>query len=66
MSELLEWQHVSSAPFARDLELSVIDGHGTHSLVFPCRRIIGGWMKVESEERIDVHPTHWREWPQAK
>jgi hypothetical protein len=31
-------------------------------LVFPCRRILGGWMKVETKERLDVRPTHWRDW----
>jgi hypothetical protein len=36
------WQTVPSAPFDHDLELAVIDDDGTHSLVFPCRRIVGG------------------------
>ena len=57
------WQHVSTAPFDRDLELAVIDDDGPHALVFPCRRIHSGWMKVETKERLDVRPTHWREWP---
>jgi len=56
------WQHISSAPFDRDLELAVIDGDGPHALVFPCRRILNGWMKAETRERLDVHPTHWRAW----
>jgi hypothetical protein len=59
------WQHVSTAPFDRDLELAVIDNDGLHALVFPCRRIPSGWMKVETRERLDVRPTHWREWPNA-
>jgi hypothetical protein len=58
----MQWQPISTAPFGPDLELAVIDGDGPHALVFPCRRILGGWMKVESKEQIDVHPTHWREW----
>jgi hypothetical protein len=57
------WQQVSTAPFDRDLELAVIDDDGPHALVFPCRRILNGWMKVETKERLDVRPTHWREWP---
>ena len=57
-----DWQPVSNAPFNRDLELSVIDYDGTHALVFPCRRILDGWIKAETRERIDVQPTHWREW----
>jgi len=56
------WQTVPSAPFDRDLELAVIDGDGAHALVFPCRRIAGGWMKAQTRERLDVNPTHWREW----
>jgi hypothetical protein len=59
------WEHVSSAPFDRDLELAVIDNDGLHALVFPCRRIPNGWMKVETKERLDVRPTHWREWQSA-
>jgi hypothetical protein len=60
------WQQVSSAPFDRDLELAVIDDDGAHALVFPCRRILNGWMKVDTKERLDVRPTHWREWQGAK
>ena len=60
------WQHVSTAPFDRDLELAVIDDDGPHTLVFPCRRILSGWMKVETKERLDVRPTHWREWPEGQ
>lgn len=56
------WQDISTAPFDRDLELAVLDAEGPHALVFACRRIVGGWMKAETRERIDVHPTHWREW----
>jgi len=56
------WQLISTAPFDRDLELAVINYDGTHALVFPCRRVLGGWSKAETKERIDVRPTHWREW----
>ena len=56
------WQHISTAPYDRDIELAVIDGEGPHALVFPCRRISGGWMNVLTKERMDVRPTHWREW----
>ncbi len=56
------WRDISTAPFDRDLELAVLDGEGSHALVFPCRRTVGGWMKTGTRERIDVHPTHWREW----
>jgi len=60
------WQSVTSAPFDCDLELAVIDRDGPHALVFPCRRILGGWIKAETKERLDVRPTHWRQWPQKQ
>jgi hypothetical protein len=56
------WQPIASAPFDCDLELAVLDSDGPHALVFACRRILGGWMKMETRERLDVHPTHWRRW----
>jgi hypothetical protein len=58
----MEWQRIITAPFDRDLELAVIDADGAHALVFPCRRVLGGWMKSETKTRINVNPTHWREW----
>ena len=57
-----EWQPVSTAPFDRDLELSVVNYDGAHGLAFPCRRILNGWIKVETKERVHLQPTHWREW----
>jgi len=56
------WQTVANAPFGCDLELAVVDRDGPHALVFPCRRVTGGWTKSATGERVDVHPTHWREW----
>jgi hypothetical protein len=60
------WQPISNAPFDRDLELAVIDGDGPHALVFPCRRVLTGWTKSATKERVDVSPTHWRIWEPAK
>ena len=56
------WQPISTAPFEHDLELAVFDSDGPHALVFPCRRIPGGWMNAEPKKWIEVRPTHWREW----
>jgi hypothetical protein len=56
------WQPIASAPFDHDIELAVIDYDGAHALVFPCRRILSGWMNAETKERVEVHPTHWRRW----
>jgi GAF domain-containing protein len=57
-----DWQPISSAPFNRDLELAVINYDGIRTLVFPCRRILGGWIKSETKARTNVRPTHWRDW----
>ena len=60
----LPWRPVGvPAPFNADLELAVLDREGTHALVFPCRRILGGWVNATTKKRIDIQPTHWREWP---
>ena len=61
-ASLLGWHGISTAPFDRDLELAVLDTDGPHALVFPCRRILRGWVKAETRKIIDVRPTHWREW----
>lgn len=58
----LGWQAIASAPYDLDLELAVIDAEGPHALVFPCRHGLPGWVKAETGEGVDVHPTHWREW----
>lgn len=59
-----QWKPISTAPFDRDIEIAYIDGGGTHALVFPCRRILDGWIKAETKKRIEVQPSHWREWVQ--
>jgi len=59
----MEWKPISSAPFDRDLELAVFDTGGeVHALVFPCRSVLSSWIDAETKQRIDVSPTHWREW----
>lgn len=57
-----QWQPINTAPFDRDLELAVIDSGEPHALVFPCRRILNGWINAATKSRIEVQPTHWREW----
>jgi len=57
------WQPITTAPYEGELELAVIDEDGEHRLVFPCRRVEGGWLHAASGVRIDVRPTHWRTWP---
>jgi hypothetical protein len=58
----MAWQPISTAPFDGDLELAVRDDGDLHVLDFPCRRILGGWIKAATKERICVNPTHWRHW----
>jgi hypothetical protein len=58
----IEWEPIATAPFDRDLELAVIGYDGAHALVFPCRRILGGWMNAKNKVLVRVYPTHWREW----
>jgi hypothetical protein len=56
------WQPISTAPFDRDLELSVFDDDEHHAVGFPCRKIPGGWLNAESKRWVPIRPTHWREW----
>ena len=58
----MEWQLITTAPFDRDLELAVIEGGEVSALVFPCRRVLRGWVKAKTSASVNVHPTHWREW----
>jgi hypothetical protein len=60
------WLPIATAPFGRELELAVIDDDGVHALVFPCRRSLAGWIRGSTKERLDVSPTHWREWDSAR
>jgi len=56
------WQLISTAPYDKDLELAVVENAHIHALVFRCRRSAAGWINAATGRRIDVHPTHWREW----
>ncbi|WP_298108911.1 hypothetical protein [Bradyrhizobium sp.] len=61
-SVAMEWQTIRTAPFGRDLQLAVIKAGGVYALIFPCRRVLRGWVKAETNEYVYVRPTHWREW----
>jgi len=56
------WKPILSAPFGRNLELAVFDDDGEHALVFPCIRGTDGWKNAATGARIDISPTHWRDW----
>jgi hypothetical protein len=62
----MKWLPISTAPFDRDLELAVFDGCEAHALIFPCRRVLSGWVKAANQQRIDIRPTHWRDWQDPK
>jgi hypothetical protein len=53
---------IDSVPTERRVHLAVIDNDGVHPLEFPCCRIEDYWIHAETKVRIDVQPTHWREW----
>jgi hypothetical protein len=57
-----DWNQIKTAPFDRDLELAVLGYDGAHALVFPCRRILGGWIDAATKRPVQVGPSHWREW----
>jgi hypothetical protein len=61
-SLLDKWLPVSIAPSGTDLEVCVIDSHGIHSLVFPCHKNRNEWIDASTKKRIDIQPTHWRNW----
>ena len=53
---------ISSVPADRQLHLAVIDQDGCHPLAFPCCRVEDRWIHAETKVKVDVNPTHWREW----
>lgn len=57
----MERQRIEAVPFDLDLELAAVDEE-PHSLVFPCRRALTGWLKCGTDKPVNVHPTHWRDW----
>jgi hypothetical protein len=61
--DCLMWQPISSAPYDSDLRLAILDHYGyAHALVFPCRRILGGWVNSATKKWVDIRPTHWKKW----
>lgn len=58
----MEWQTIRTAPFGRDLQLAAVNAGEVYALVFPCRRVLRGWVKTETNGYVYVRPTHWREW----
>jgi hypothetical protein len=61
---MCNWQPIHSAPWGRDLQLSVIEGE-VHALVFRCRRSGSGWVS-DAGKPVDVRPSHWRDWAESE
>jgi hypothetical protein len=59
---VMNWLKIESAPFNRDLEVAVMEADGPHAVAFPCRRVLGGWVKATTLRPVKINPTHWREW----
>ncbi|WP_348629756.1 hypothetical protein [Mesorhizobium sp. M7A.F.Ca.US.011.01.1.1] len=60
------WNSIQSAPYGRHLKLAVFDEEGAHALVFPCIKSREGWKNAVTGARVDIRPTHWREWDEEK
>jgi hypothetical protein len=57
-----KWLPISIAPSDDDLRVCVMDKHGIHALVFPCRKNGTEWVDASTKKWIDIQPTHWRKW----
>lgn len=67
MFSTMTWMKIETAPFHRDLEVAVIAENGdVYPVIFPCRRILGGWTKAATGGPVKIYPTHWREWETSK
>ena len=60
---MLDWQPIASAPFDRELQVSVIEKGEVYALVFPCRRTADGWIHAKTGQLLSIQPTHWHLWP---
>jgi hypothetical protein len=61
---MLDWQPIVSAPFDRELQVSVIEEGEVYPLVFACRRTADGWAHAKTGHPVFIRPTHWRFWPE--
>jgi hypothetical protein len=50
----MNWLNIEAAPFDRDLEVAVINSEGTHTVVFACRRILGGWVNAATRAPVKI------------
>jgi hypothetical protein len=63
MLGVMIWLKIETAPFDRDVDVAVVEDNGKlYPVIFPCRRVLGGWTKGASGGAVTIHPTHWRHW----
>jgi hypothetical protein len=61
-----KWLPVSFTPPNADLEVSVLDGCELRALLFPVRKSETEWVDISTNKRIDIVPTHWRQWSENR
>ena len=64
-----EWQPLADSPPPRglDLEIAVVERDGSvNAVVEPAFWTGEGWLSVDTEQPLDLQPTHWRRWPWAE
>jgi hypothetical protein len=57
-----KWLPISIAPLDTDLAVGVRDKGTVHKLVFPVCKNGTDWVDSSTKVRIDIRPTHWRNW----
>jgi hypothetical protein len=60
------WLPVSIAPSGIDLEVGVMHTGAVHALAFPVRKSGIEWVDASTTKSIDIQPTHWRKWTDAR
>jgi hypothetical protein len=59
------WHFIVSTaviPTDRDLLIAVVDDEGVHAIDLACRWREGLWIDAKTGRKIDVNPTHWRQY----
>ena len=57
-----KWLPIAIAPSGADLEVGVMENGDVHALVFPVHKSGLSWVNASTKERVDIQPTHWRQW----
>jgi hypothetical protein len=57
-----DWNLIKSAPYDREIELTVMVRGKIVPLGFACRRVVGGWIKTENRKWLEINPVRRRDW----